>query len=159
MVMAAAAVLKRLRATWFGSFVAVVWLLFLIAIPWVRHCYGIAAVQGGSSGIYCTWNPPLIDASGFGLMLLLLVVAAIGMVPLAFPNRRVLLSVGFGSATFVLMLIWASLDSNIYFSLRQFGLEVSSLTRTVLLFLLPASVLWIVAGLRRRGQEPQAASA
>src|SRR5207237_9262456 len=113
MVMAAAAVLKRLRATWFGSFVAVVWLLFLIAIPWVRHCYGIATVQGGSSGIYCTWNPPLIDASGFGLMLLLLFVAAIGMVPLAFATRRVLLSVGFGGGARVLVLVSAGLGLDV----------------------------------------------
>jgi hypothetical protein len=139
-----------MRATWFGSLLALVWLVFLIAIPWVRDCFGTAAVQGGSSGVYCTWNPPLIVASGFGLLLLLLFVAVIGILPLAFPNRRVLSSVGFGSAAIVLSMIWASLDSSIYFHLSEFGLQIGSVTRTVLLFVLPVSVVWIIAAFRPR---------
>lgn len=150
MVRPVSAVFNRLRATWFGSVLAVVWLVFLIAVPWVRECYGIAAVQGGSSGIYCTWNPPLIDTSGLALLLLLLFVAVIGILPLALPNRRVLLSVGFGSATIVLAMIWATLDSAVYFRLSEFGLQVGDLTRTVLLFLLPASLVWIIAGFRNK---------
>jgi hypothetical protein len=98
MVRVVSAVLSRLRATWFGSVLAVAWLAFLLGIPWVRDCYGIAAVQGGSSGIYCTWNPPIIDPSGLELLVLVSFVAVIAIVPLRFPNRPTLLSVGFGNA-------------------------------------------------------------
>jgi len=150
MVRAVSAVFNRLRATWFGSVLAVVWLVFLIAVPWVRHCFGIAAVQGGRSGIYRTWNPPLVDPSGFALLLLLLFAAVIGILPLAFPNRRVLLSVGLGSAIVVLAMIWATLDSAVSFSLSELGLQVGDVTRTVLFFLLPASVVWIIAGFRNK---------
>jgi hypothetical protein len=149
MVRAASAVFNRLRVTWFGSVLAIVWLAFLVAIPWVRDCMGIAAVQGGSSGIYCSWNPPLIEASGFGLLLLLLFVLVIGSLPLAFPNRRVLLSVGFGSAAIVLATIWASLDSSINFSLSEFGLQIGNVARSVFLFVLPASLAWIIAAFRQ----------
>jgi hypothetical protein len=136
MVRAASVVLNRLRATWFGSVLALAWLAFLIAIPWVRDCFGIAAVQGGSSAIYCTWNPPIIDPSGLELPVLVWFVAVIAIVPLAFPNRPTLLAVGFaGAAISVAMIVAAN------------GPRVAL---AVLVFLLPASVVWIVAGVRRR---------
>jgi len=129
-------VLNRLRATWFGSALAVAWLAFLIFVPWVRQCFGIAAVRGGSGGIYCTWNPPIIDPSGLELVLLMLFVVLIAIVPLAFPNCPTLLAVGFGSAAISVAMI-----------LAIHGLYVPL---TFLVFLLPASVAWIVAGIRRR---------
>jgi hypothetical protein len=132
---AASAVISRLRATWFGSLLAVVWLAFLIGVPWVRDCFGIAAVQGGSSGIYCTWNPPVIDPSGLELLLLVSFVAVIAMVPLAFPNRPTLLSVGFGVAAISVAIILAA--------------NGPWVALAVLVYLLPASALWIVAGVRR----------
>jgi uncharacterized membrane protein len=138
MVRAASAVLNRLRVTWFGSVLAVAWLAFLIFIPWVRQCFGIAAVRGGSSGIYCTWNPPIIDPSGFELVLLVLFVAVIAIVPLAYPNRPTLLAVGFGSAAISVAMIVA---------IHSLGVPLTSLV-----FLLPASVVWIVAGVRRRAR-------
>jgi uncharacterized membrane protein len=138
MVRPASVVLKRLRATWFGSVLAVAWLAFLIFVPWVRDCFGIAAVRGGTSGIYCTWNPPIIDPSGLELVLLVLFVALIAIVPLAFPNRPTLLAVGFGSAAISVSMIVAI--HNLWVPL------------TFLVFLLPASVVWIVAGFRRPGR-------
>jgi len=139
---AASAVLQRLRATWFGSALAAVWLAFLIGIPWVRHCYGIAAVQGGSSGIYCTWNPPIVEPSGQELLVLVSFVAVIAILPLAFPNRPTLLSVGFGVAATSVAIILAA--------------NRPSVALAVLVFLLPASVVWIVTGVRRRQLNRQA---
>jgi hypothetical protein len=135
MVRVVSAVLNRLRATWFGSVLAIAWLAFLLGIPWVRDCYGIAAVQGGSSGIYCSWNPPIIDPSGLELLVLVSFVAVIAIVPLRFPNRPTLLSVGFGSAAISVAVILAANGPWV-------GLAVS-------VFLLPASVVWIAAGVKR----------
>jgi hypothetical protein len=135
MVRVVSAVLKRLRATWFGSVLAVAWLAFLLGVPWVRDCYGIAAVQGGSSGIYCTWNPPIIDPSGLELLVLVSFVAVIAIVPLRFPNRPTLLSVGFGNAAISVAVI--------------LGANGPWVGLAVLVFLLPASVVWIAAGVKR----------
>jgi hypothetical protein len=139
---AASAVFKRRRATWFGSALAVGWLAFLIGIPWVRDCYGIAAVQGGSSGIYYTWNPPIIDPSGLELLVLVSFVAVIAIVPLAFPNRPTLLAVGFGGASISVAIILAA--------------NGPWVALAVWVFLLPASVVWIVTGVRRRQPRKQA---
>jgi hypothetical protein len=136
MVRPASVVLNRLRATWFGSVLAVALLAFLIFVPWVRDCFGIAAVRGGTSGIYCTWNPPIIDPSGLELVLLVLFVAFIAIVPLAFPNRATLLVLGFGTAAISVAMIVA--------------IHSLWVPLTFLVFLLPASVVWIVAGVRRR---------
>lgn len=144
MVRPASVVLRRLRATWFGSVLAVAWLAFLIFIPWVRDCFGIAAVRGGSGGIYCTWNPPIIDPSGLELVLLVLFVSLIAIVPLAFPNRPTLLAVGFGSAAISAAMIVA--------------IHELSVPLTFLVFLLPAGVVWIVAGFRRQGRARREAS-
>jgi hypothetical protein len=138
MVRTASFVLNRLRATWFGSVLAVAWLGFLIFVPWVRDCFGIAAVQGGISGIYCTWNPPIIDPSGLESVLLVLFVAVIASVPLAFPNRPTLLAVGFGSAAISVAMILA--------------IHNPWVPLTFVVFLLPASVAWIAAGIRRRAR-------
>jgi hypothetical protein len=144
MVRPASVVLKRLRATWFGSVLAIAWLVFLIIVPWDRECYGIAAVRGGSGGIYCTWNPPIIDPSGLELVLLVLFVALIAIVPLAFPNRPTLLALGFGSAAISAAVIVA--------------IHSLSVPLTFLVFLLPAGVAWIVAGFRRQGRVRRVAS-
>jgi len=137
MVRSASVVLNRLRATWFGSVLAVAWLAFLVFVPWVRQCFGIAAVRGGTGGIYCTWNPPILDPSGLEVALLVLFAALITIVPLAFPNRPTLLAVGFGSAAISVAMILA-----IH--------ELSGVT--FLVFLLPAGILWIVAGIRRHAR-------
>jgi hypothetical protein len=144
MVRATSVVLGRLRATWFGSVLAVAGLAFLIFVPWVRQCFGIAAVRGGTGGIYCTWNPPILDPSGLELVLLVSFVALIAIVPLAFPNRPTLLAVGFGSAVISVAVIVA--------------IHELSVPLTFLVFVLPASVAWIVAGFRRQGQVRRAAS-
>jgi hypothetical protein len=104
--------------------------------------YGVAAVQGGSSGIYCSWNPPIVEPSGLELLVLVSFVALIAILPLAFPNRPTLLSVGFGVAATSVAIIMAANEPWI-------GLAV-------LVFLLPASVVWIVTGVRRRQLNRQA---
>jgi hypothetical protein len=126
----AVALLNRLRATWFGSILAVVWLAVLLFAPVARHCFGVAAVVGGQSGIICDWTPPLENPSGAGLFLLLLFVAVIVTAPLVFPQRGVMLLVGCGSAAIVVALSLAA--------------------PSALLLLLPVSAVWIVAGVRRR---------
>ena len=158
MVRSASVVLNRLRATWFGSVLAVAWLAFLIFVPWVRHCFGIAAVRGGSSGIYCTWTPALPNPAGLGLFLLLVFVAIIVTAPLVFPSRPVLLLVGLGSAAIVVALIVISLDFDRYLALSRLGLNLTNEARSVFLVLLPVSVVWIVTGFRRRGRVRRVAS-
>src|SRR5438445_4158586 len=137
MVRPASVVLNRLRATWFGSVLAVAWLAFLIFVPWVRHCFGIAAVRGGSSGIYCTWTPALPNPAGLGLFLLLVFVAIIATVPLVFPSRPVLLLVGLGSAAIVVAMMVISLDFDRYFALSRLGLTLTNGARPVRSLLLP----------------------
>src|ERR1700730_12103302 len=110
MVRPVSVVLNHLRASWFGSSLAVACWAFLIFVPWVRQCFGIAAVRGGSGGIYCTWNPPIIDPSGFELVLLVLFAAVIAIVPVAFPIRPTLLALGFGSAAISVAMILATHD-------------------------------------------------
>jgi len=149
MVRPASVVLNRLRATWFGSLLAIVWLVCLIAAPLARHCVGIAAVKGGPSGIFCGWTPPLENPNGFGLLLLLLFVAVIVTVPLVLPYRPALLAVGLGSAAVVVAMIVISLDFERYLALSRLGLDLTNEARSVLLFLLPVSVVWIVAGFRK----------
>ncbi|HEV3461095.1 MAG TPA: hypothetical protein VG413_03550 [Candidatus Dormibacteraeota bacterium] len=90
-------------------------------------------------------------------MLLLAFVAVIVTMPLLFPYRPVLLLVGLGSAAIV-ALIAISLDFERYLALSRLGLRLTSEAQSVLLFLLPVSVLWIVAGFRRRGPEAREAS-
>jgi hypothetical protein len=136
MVRAASTGLNRLRATWFGSVLALVWLVSLTVAPVARHCIGIAAVRGGPSGTFCSWTPALENP---------------------FPYRPVLLLVGLGSAAIV-ALIAISLDFERYLALSRLGLRLTSEAQSVLLFLLPVSVLWIVAGFRRRGPEAREAS-
>ena len=151
MVRAASALLNRLRATWFGSILAVVWLISLIAVPSVRtNCIGIAAVKGGPSGIFCEPGPPLRSPTGLGMLSLLVFVAVIVTVPLVFPRRPVLLLVGLGSAAIVVAMIVISLDFERYLALSRLGLNLTNEARSGLLLLLPVSVVWIVAGVRRR---------
>jgi hypothetical protein len=150
MTQIAVAVLNRLRATWFGSVLAVVWLGGLLFAPLARHCFGVAAVVGGQSGIICDSTPPLENPSGAGLFLLLLFVAVIVTAPLVFPHRSVMLLVGFGSAAIVVALILFSIDVARYLVLSRLGLDVTSDAQSALLLLLPVSALWIVAGVRRR---------
>jgi hypothetical protein len=158
MLRAASTGLNRLRATWFGSVLALVWLVSLTVAPVARHCIGIAAVRGGPSGTFCSWTPALENPTGIGLVLLLAFVAVIVTVPLVFPYRPVLLLVGLGSAAIVVALIAISLDFERYLALSRLGLRLTSEAQSVLLFLLPVSVLWIVAGFRRRGPEAREAS-
>jgi hypothetical protein len=149
MVRPASVVLKRLRATWFGSVLAVVWLVFLIVVPSVRtNCVGIAAVKGGPSGIFCESGPPLRSPTGVGLALLLLFVAVIVTVPLVFPSRRMLFVVGLGSAAIVVAMIVISLDLERHLVLNRLGLNLTNESRSGLLLLLPVSVVWIVAAFR-----------
>jgi hypothetical protein len=149
MVRRASFVLNRLRATWFGSVLAVAWLVFLIAIPSVRtNCVGIAAIKGGPSGIICESGPPLRSPTGLGLVLLLVFVAIITTVPLAFPSRRMLLVVGLGSAAIVVAMAVISLDLERYLALSRLGLNITNEARSSLLLLLPVSVVWIVAAFR-----------
>jgi hypothetical protein len=150
MVRAALVVLNRLRATWFGSVLAVAWLVSLIAAPLVRTCAGIAAVKGGQGGIFCSWSAALPNPTGLGLFLLLTFVAIIVTVPLVFPIRPVLLLVGLGSAAIVVAVILISIDVERYLALSRLGLNLTNQDGSVLLLLLPASVVWIVAGIRRR---------
>jgi hypothetical protein len=150
MVRPAAVVLSRLRATWFGSVLALAWLIGLIAAPLVHSCAGIAAVKGGQGGIFCRWTPALPNPAGLGLFLLLLFVAIIVTVPLVFPSRPVLLLVGLGSAVIVVAMIVISLDFERYLALSRLGLNLTNEDRSVLLLLLPVSVVWIVAAFRRR---------
>jgi hypothetical protein len=150
MVRATSVVLSRLRATWFASVLAVAWLLGLIAAPLVRSCAGIAAVKGGQGGIFCSWTTALPNPTGLGLFLLLVFVAIIVTVPLVFPSRLVLLLVGFGSAAIVVAVTLISIDFERYVALSRLGLNLTNEARSVLLLLLPVSVIWIVAGIRRR---------
>jgi hypothetical protein len=141
--------LNRLRATWFGSVLAVVWLVFLIAVPSVRtNCVGIAAIKGGPSGIFCESGPPLRSPTGVGLVLLLLFGAVIVTVPLVFPSRPMLSVVGLGSAAIVVAMIVISLDLERYLVLNRLGLNLTNEARSGLLLLLPVSVVWIVAAFR-----------
>jgi len=158
MVRPASVVLDRLRATWFGSVLAVAWLAFLTLVPWVRHCIGIAAVKGGQGGIFCSWTPALTNPTGLGLFLLLVFVAIIVTAPLVFPSRPVLLLVGLGSAAIVVALIVISLDFDRYLALSRLGLNLTNEARSVFLVLLPVSVVWIVTGFRRRGRVRRVAS-
>jgi hypothetical protein len=158
MVRAASTVLNRLRATWFGFVLALVWLVSLTVAPVARHCIGIAAVRGGPSGTFCSWRPALENPTGIGLVLLLAFVAVIVTVPLVLPYRPALLLVGLGSAAIVVALIAISLDFERYLALSRLGLRLTSEAQSVLLFLLPVSVLLIVAGFRRRGPEAREAS-
>jgi len=157
-VRSASVVLNRLRATWFGSVLAVAWLAFLIFVPLVRQCFGIAAVRGGTGGIYCTWTPALPNPTGLGLFLLLVFVVIIVTVPLAFPSRPVLLLVGLGSAAIVVAMIVISLELDRYLAVSQLGLNLRSEAQSALLLMLPASVAWIVAGFRRQGRARRVAS-
>ena len=152
MVRAVSTVLNRLRATWFGSVLASVWLVSLTAAPVARHCIAVAAVRGGPSGIFCSWTPALENPTGIGLVLLLAFVAVIVTVPLVFPSRPVLLLVGLGSAAIVVAVIVISLDFERYLALSRLGLRLTTEAQSVLLFLLPVSVVWIIAGFRRRGR-------
>jgi len=149
MIQIAVAVLDRLRATWFGSVLAIVWLAGLLFAPLARHCTGIAGVVGGPSGIICDSTPPLENPSGAGLFLLLF-VAVIVTAPLVFPHRGVMLLIGFGSAAIVVALILFSVDVASYLALSRLGLDLTSETQSALLLLLPVSALWIVAGVRHR---------
>jgi hypothetical protein len=149
MVRATSVVFKRLRATWFGSVLALAWLVFLIAIPSVRvNCVGIAAIKGGPSGIICESGPPLRSPTGLGLLLLLVFVAIIATVPLVFPGRRMLFVVGLGSAAIVVAMIVICLDLQRYLALSRLGLSLTNEARSALLLLLPVSVVWIVAAFR-----------
>lgn len=148
MVRAASVVLNRLRATWFGSVLAVAWLAFLIFVPWARQCFGIAAVKGGQSGIFCSWTPALPNPTGLGLFLLLVFVAIIVTMPLVFPSRPVLFLVGLGSAAVVVAMIVISLDLQRYLALSRLGLNLTNEARSSLVLLLPVSVVWIVAAFR-----------
>src|SRR6202158_587585 len=134
MVRATSVVLKRLRATWFGSVLALAWLVFLIAIPSVRtNCVGIAAIKGGPSGIICESGPPLRSPTGLGLLLLLVFVAIIVTVPLVFPTRGMRCVVGFGSGAIVVAMIVTSLDLQRYLALSRLGLNLTSEARSALL--------------------------
>jgi len=148
MVRQASVVLNRLRVTWFGSVLALAWLMGLIAAPLVHSCVGIAAVKGGQGGIFCSWTPALPNPTGLGLFLLLVFVAIIVTVPLVFPSRPMLLSVGLGSAAIVVAMIVISLDFDRYLALSRLGLNLTNEARSVLLLLLPVSVVWIVAAFR-----------
>ena len=149
MVRAASALVTRLRATWFGSVLAVVWVICLIAAPLARHCIGVAAVVGGPSGIFCTWTPPLRHPTGVGLLLLLAFVAIIVTLPLVFPSRTVLLAVGVGSAAVVVTVLLLAIDFASYRAMGRLGLYWTNEARSVLVFLLPVSAAWIIAGFRR----------
>lgn len=140
---------NRLRATWFGSVLALVWLVSLIVAPLARHCIGVAAVVGGPSGIFCSSTPALQKPTGFGLWMLLVFVAVIVTVPLVFPNRRVLLAVGVGSAAVVVAVLLLALDFASYRAMGRLGLHWTNEARSVLFFLLPVSVVWIIAGFRK----------
>ncbi len=149
MVRAVSVVLNRLRATWFGSVLALAWLFFLIAIPSVRtNCVGIAAIKGGPSGIICESGAPLRSPTGLGLLLLLGFVAIIVAVPLVFPSRRMLFVVGLGSAAIVVAMVVISLDLEGYLALSRLGLNLTNEARSALLLLLTVSVVWIVAAFR-----------
>jgi hypothetical protein len=154
MVQVAELIVRRLRATWFGSVLALFWLVGLIAAPLARHCIAIAAVQGGPSGVFCGWTPALEDLTGLGLAVLLVFVAVIVTVPLAFPRCSVLLTVGLGSAAVVVVASLGSLDGGWYETLSELGLDITNEARSGLLFLLPASLVWIVAALRTRAGRP-----
>jgi hypothetical protein len=148
MVRSASVVVNRLRATWFGSVLAVAWIMGLTAAPLVRSCAGIAAVKGGQAGIFCSWTAAMPNPTGLGLFLLLVFVAIIVTVPLLFPSRPVLLLVGFGSAAIVVAMTVISLDFDRYLALSRLGLNLTNAARSVLLLLLPVSVVWIVAAFR-----------
>src|ERR1700694_4452931 len=148
MVRPASVVFNRLRATWFGSVLAVGWLVGMIAAPLVRGCAGVMGVKGGPSGVFCSWTPALPNPTGLGLLLLLVFVATIVTVPLVFPSRPVLWLVGFGSAVIVVALIVVSLDFERYLALSRLGLDLTNEARSGLLLLLPVSVVWIVAAFK-----------
>ena len=158
MVRAASVVVKRLRATWFGSVLALAWLIGLIAAPLARSCAGIAAVKGGQGGIFCYWTPALRNPTGLGLFLLLVFVAIIVTVPLVFPSRPVLLLVGLGSAAIVVATIVISVDFERNLALSGLGLNLTNEALSGLVLLLPVSVVWIVAGFRRPGRVQRVAS-
>jgi hypothetical protein len=154
MVNAVSILLKRLRATWFGSVLAVVWLVCLIAAPFARHCIAIAAVKGGPSGVFCEWTPVIENPTGFGLFLLLLFGAVIVTLPLAFPYRPVLLLVGFGSAAIVVAIMLMSLDFGWYLAMSRLGLDITNEARSGFVVLLPASVAWMLAGFQAGRRSP-----
>jgi hypothetical protein len=145
MVQAAQVLFRRLQTTWFGSVLALLWLLGLIAVPVPRHCIAVAAVRGGPSGVFCSRTPALEDPTGIGLALLLAFVAVIVIAPLVFPSRSVLLTVGLGSGAAALVTSLGSLDSGWYLAMGQLGLDITNEARSGLLFLLPASAAWILA--------------
>jgi hypothetical protein len=158
MVQAAQVIFRRLQATWFGSVLALFWLVGLVAIPLPRHCIAVAAVQGGPSGIFCNRTPALEDPTGIGLVLLLAFVAVIVTVPLTLPNRTVLLAVGLGSLAIALVTTLGSLDDGWYTAMSGLGLDITNDARSGLLFLLPASAAWILAAFFARARRGAAST-
>jgi len=77
---------------------------------------------------------------------LLAFVAVIVTVPLAFPYRAVLLTVGLGSAATAVATILMSVNVAWYPAMSRLGLDVTNEARFGLVFLLPVSVVWILAG-------------
>ena len=55
----AGVIVERLRRTWFGSVLALLWLSLVTIVPTVRQCFGIAAKRGEVGGIVCSWGPAL----------------------------------------------------------------------------------------------------
>jgi hypothetical protein len=142
---------KRLRRTWFGSVLALAGLAILTITPVARHCAGIAAKRGTPGGIFCDWTPPLQNPSGVGLIVLLVFAGVIVTLPLALPNRWVLLMTGAGSAALVIgLIIGTTLDFGLYLSLSRLGLALTSDATSAMIALVPASIAWIVASFRLR---------
>src|SRR5437763_16531380 len=75
----AGVIVERLRRTWFGSVLALLWLALVTIVPTVRQCFGIAAKRGEVGGIVCSWGPALESLRQPGLALLLVFVGAIAL--------------------------------------------------------------------------------
>lgn len=143
--------LERLRRTWFGSVLALGGLAIVTVVPLSRHCVGIAAVRGGVGGIFCSWTPPLQISSEPGLLVLLVFTGAIAIIPLAVPNRWVVLATGIATTVVVLgVLVMTTISFSFWLVLYRLGLDMTSGTISALLALLPSAAVWIIASFRQR---------
>lgn len=102
--------------------------------------------QGGPSGDSCAWTPPVQQAQGVGLIVLLALVAVVAIGSMVFPRPWPLIAVSLGSAT--VWLVSANLNLQLSVWLSDLGLSLTSdmETKWLLILMLPSSTIWLLAG-------------
>ncbi|TMD41458.1 MAG: hypothetical protein E6I88_07445 [Chloroflexi bacterium] len=149
----AGVIVERLRRTWFGSVLALLWLALVTIVPTVRQCFGIAAKRGEVGGIVCSWGPALESLRQPGLALLLVFVGAIALVPLLVRDPSAILATGIASAVVVIGLVaFSSINPHFDLALSRLGLPIGSEADAGMLALLLASAAWIIASFRLRSR-------